>query len=95
MTVDNYRVVHAIHLLPPIKPRSMNGVVPRFKDLDESPINEPNTTLELKHLLGKNCVLLLCRNPSLGLATKARGCKVAGQKGDSGACHMPPGMQRV
>jgi hypothetical protein len=24
--------------------------------------------------------LLLCRNPSLGLTTKARGCKVAGQK---------------
>jgi hypothetical protein len=25
-----------------------------------------------------------CRNPSLGLMTKARGCKVAGQKGDPG-----------
>ncbi len=36
-----------------------------------------------------------CRNPNLGLATKARGCKVAGQKGDPGACHMPPGVQRV
>jgi hypothetical protein len=26
----------------------------------------------------------LCRNPSLGLATKARACKVAGQKGSPG-----------
>ncbi len=28
-------------------------------------------------------ILIYCRNPSLGLATKARGCKVAGQEGDS------------
>ncbi len=26
----------------------------------------------------------MCHNPSLGLATKARGCKVAGQEGDLG-----------
>jgi hypothetical protein len=36
-----------------------------------------------------------CRNPSLGLATKARGCKVAGQVGDPGAFHMLPGVQRM
>jgi hypothetical protein len=35
------------------------------------------------------------RNPSLGLTTKARGCKVAGQMGDLGALHMLPGVQRV
>ncbi len=38
---------------------------------------------------------LYCRNPSLGLATKARGCKVAGQVGDLGALHMLPRVQRV
>jgi hypothetical protein len=37
----------------------------------------------------------LCRNPSLGLATKARGCKVVGQVGDPGALHMLPRVQRV
>jgi hypothetical protein len=37
----------------------------------------------------------ICRNPSLGLATKARGCKVVGQVGDPRAFHMLPGMQRV
>jgi len=37
----------------------MSGIVPQFKDLNESPINEPNTTLGLKHMLGKNCLLLL------------------------------------
>jgi hypothetical protein len=37
----------------------------------------------------------LCRNPSLGLATEARGCKVAGQEGDPRALHMLPGVQRV
>ncbi len=36
-----------------------------------------------------------CCNPSLGLTTKARGCKVAGQEGDPGALHMLLGMQRV
>ncbi len=36
-----------------------------------------------------------CRNPSLELATKARGYKVAGQEGDSRALHMLLGVQRV
>jgi hypothetical protein len=37
-----------------------------------------------------------CRNPSLGLATKARGYKVAGQvAGDPGALHMLLGVQKV
>jgi hypothetical protein len=39
--------------------------------------------------------LAKCRNPSLGLATTARGYKVAGQVGDLGALHMLPGVQRV
>jgi hypothetical protein len=65
MMVDNYRVVHAIHLLPPIKPRSMSGIVPRFKHPNESPINEPNTNLELGHMLGKNCLLLLTQPSNL------------------------------
>jgi hypothetical protein len=37
----------------------------------------------------------LCRNPNFGLATKARGCKVAGQVGDPRTLHMLPGVQRV
>jgi hypothetical protein len=37
----------------------------------------------------------ICRNPSLGLATKVRGCKVVGQEGDPRAPHMLPGVQRV
>jgi hypothetical protein len=36
-----------------------------------------------------------CCNLNLGLTTKARGCKVAGQEGDAGALHMLPGVQRV
>jgi hypothetical protein len=32
----------------------------------------------------------MCRNPSLGLATKARACKVAGQEGSPGVMlHAP------
>ncbi len=37
-----------------------------------------------------NVLDLVCRNPSLGLATKARGCKVAGQEGSLGVMlHAP------
>jgi hypothetical protein len=44
----------------------------------------------------KTCIEIHdCRNLSHGLVTKARGCKVAGQKGDPGALHMLPGVQRV
>ncbi len=35
-----------------------------------------------------------CRNPSLGLATKARGCKVAGQEGSPGVMpHAPKNVK--
>jgi hypothetical protein len=37
---------------------------------------------------------MFCRNPSLGLATKARGCKVAGQEGDSGVTSHAPGSAK-
>jgi hypothetical protein len=36
----------------------------------------------------------LCRNPSLGLATKARGYKVAGQEGDPGVTSHAPGSAK-
>jgi hypothetical protein len=37
-----------------------------------------------------------CRNPNLGLATKARGCKVANQKGDPGVTsHAPNNAKNV
>jgi hypothetical protein len=35
-----------------------------------------------------------CRNPSLGLMTKARGCKVAGQEGSSGVMPHALGSAR-
>jgi hypothetical protein len=40
-------------------------------------------------------MICYCRNPNLGLATKARGCKVASQVEDLGTLHMLPGVQRV
>jgi len=36
----------------------------------------------------------LCRNPSLGLATKAKGCKVAGQEGSPGVMPHALGSAR-
>jgi hypothetical protein len=35
-----------------------------------------------------------CRDPSLGLATKARGCKVASQKGDPRVTSHAPGSAK-
>jgi hypothetical protein len=64
MMVNDHCVVYVVHLLLPIKPRSMSRIVLGFLDLDENPINEPpspDTTLELKHMLGKNSLLLLAR----------------------------------
>jgi hypothetical protein len=37
---------------------------------------------------------LSCRNPSLGLATKAGGCKVAGQEGSPGVMPHAPESAR-
>jgi hypothetical protein len=38
----------------------------------------------------------LCRNPNLGLTTKARGCKVVGQKEDPGVTsHAPKSVKSV
>ncbi len=42
-----------------------------------------------------NLLCTTCRNPSLGLVTKARGCKVASQEKNPGTLHMLPGVQRV
>jgi hypothetical protein len=53
------------------------------------------TNIELWPESAELCKWWASRNPSLGLVTKARGCKVAGQVGDPGALHMLPGMQRV
>jgi hypothetical protein len=40
------------------------------------------------------CYDLSCRNPSLGLVTKVRGCKVAGKGGSLGVMPHAPGSVR-
>jgi hypothetical protein len=42
-----------------------------------------------------NSSVYSCRNPSLGLTTKARGCKVVAQEGDQKSLHMLPGMHKM
>jgi hypothetical protein len=39
-------------------------------------------------------LMVICRNPSLGFATKARGCKVAGQEGSPRVMSHAPGSAR-
>jgi hypothetical protein len=57
--VDDHCVVHAIHLFMFVEPRLMNEIIIRSTNLNESPIDEFNTTLKLKHMLNKNYLFLL------------------------------------
>jgi hypothetical protein len=50
--VDDH-VIHVVHVFLLVESRSKSNIVPRFTNLNEIPIDEPNTTLELKHMLGK------------------------------------------
>jgi hypothetical protein len=51
MMVHNHRAIHIIHLFLPIEPQPMGNIIP---DINEGPINESNTTLELKDLCTKS-----------------------------------------
>ncbi len=57
MMVHNHHVIHKIHLFTPIEPQRDN-IIPMFLDFDESPINEPNTTLELRNMHTNNHLFL-------------------------------------
>ncbi len=65
MKVDKHHVVHAIFFFLPIELRSMNKIVLGFPNINESPINEPDTTLELGHIMGKIFSFLLARPSNL------------------------------
>jgi hypothetical protein len=58
MMVHNHHVIHKIHIFSPIEPQPMGNIIPRFSDFDESPINESNTTLELRNLHTNSHLLL-------------------------------------
>jgi hypothetical protein len=58
--VDDH-VIHVVHVFLLIESRSKSKIVPRFTNLNENPIDDPNITLELKHMLGKSLLLLLIR----------------------------------
>jgi hypothetical protein len=57
MVDDN--VIHVVHVFLLIESRSKSKIVSRFTNFNENPIDEFNTTLELKHMLGKTFLLLL------------------------------------
>jgi len=59
--VNDHHVVHVVHLFSPIEPRLVNKIVLEFLNINESLINELDTTLELGHMLGKNCSLVLAK----------------------------------
>jgi hypothetical protein len=45
--INNHNVVHQTHFLSPIGPNLKGYTIPRFVNIDECAINEPNVTLEL------------------------------------------------
>jgi hypothetical protein len=63
--INNHRVVHTIHLFVPIEPQLVIIIIPRLVNLDESPINEFNTTLEFRDVLCKANLLLSNRSSNL------------------------------
>jgi hypothetical protein len=58
MVVHHHYVVHAIHILLPIKPIPMGWIVPRFTNFDGSTINKSNATLEVWKLRNQDPMLL-------------------------------------
>ncbi len=61
--INNHNVVYWINLLSLIEPNLVGPIIPRFVNLDERAINEPNAILEFHHI----CVQhnsLLCYGPS-------------------------------
>jgi hypothetical protein len=63
--VNDHCVVHGVHLLMFVDPRVMTESVLRSTNLNESPIDELNTTLKLKHMLNKNYLFLLIQPSNL------------------------------
>jgi hypothetical protein len=58
----------------------------------------PTTQIKMLGLhaisISKTISYFFCRNPSLGLATKARACKVVGQEGTLGGTLHAPGSAK-
>jgi hypothetical protein len=74
----------------------MDGAIPQTLVITKYFLVVEEKKLDGNHFQSPiNNVDHVCRNPRLGLATKAKGYKVMGQVGDPGALHMLPGVQRV
>jgi len=48
--INNHNVVHWVNLLLPIEPNLVGPIIPRFVNLDEDAMNEPNATLEFHQI---------------------------------------------
>lgn len=58
MVVKYHCIVHIIHLFVPLEPQPMGIIVLNLVDFNERPINELDTTLELKNMHKKSNPLL-------------------------------------
>jgi hypothetical protein len=60
MNATCHSVVHYINLLTPIEPKLVGSIIPRFVNLDERAINEPNATLEFQYVCAQHNPFLCC-----------------------------------
>jgi hypothetical protein len=58
MVVKDHCIVHIIHLFVPLEPQPMGVMVLNLMDFNERPIDEFDTTLELKNMHNKRNPLL-------------------------------------
>jgi hypothetical protein len=60
--INNHGVVHWVTVFSPIKPNLVAPIIPRFANLDEHAINEPNASLEFHQICAQHNPLL-CYGP--------------------------------
>ncbi len=64
MVVNHHYFVHTIYLFTPIEPWFVGVIILGLMDLNESPIDEPNTNLELGNMHTKCSPLLHNMTPN-------------------------------
>ncbi len=75
-----------------MQPSHEEMLFPLIKLFTQGQLHYHQTTFEILQQLKLH--QLQCRNLSFGLATKARGCKVAGQVKDPGVASNAPGSAK-
>ncbi len=60
MNTPYHGVIHCVDLFTPIEPNLVGSIIPRFANLDECAINEPNATLKFQYVCAQHNLFLCC-----------------------------------